>query len=567
MDLSKLSDENLLILLRDTSRVVEEEAFRLFVQYSAEDTVLVKDINEKMRLIELAFTMAYTMKCNVQDVYKTVLPWEVYIFNHLVKKNIAYPPKKFSEDGDFEGGYVKEPKQGLHGWTLTFDFSSLYPSIIRQWNISPETFSKASYRVTVDDMLCGTSEDVVNALSTAKHTNCAIAANGTMYDKSRVGFLPELMKECMDNRKAARRMVLELEKEYERTGDKAVENKISSYNNEQMAAKILANSVFGACGNAGFHFFNREIAEAITWTGQFSDIHLANTLNIVLNKLLKTKKIDYVIYADTDSTFLNVQPIVDAFYPGKQREEVTSFLDKFGNTVCQDAVQSSVDGIFDMMNCNDNIMASKREVIASKVLFRGKKKYGMYVHDAEGVRYESPKIKVKGLEIVRSSTPKWCREKLRECLKMIFETDEQTFRLHFAKLKATFMTLPPSEIAFPRGCSDIDKWSEKGKPKKGTPIAVRAALVYNDTIKSLNNYQKLQNGDKTKFIYLTLPNPIKQNVIGWPSNFELPKEFKLGAFIDYTTQFQKAFENPLTALTDCAGWQLEERASLTNFFE
>ncbi len=289
-------------------------------------------------------------------------------------------------------------------------------------------------------------------------------------------------------------------------------------------------------------------------------------MNEKINSILKTNKIDYILFGDTDSIALNVQPLVDKFCQGKTTDEIVKFLDKFGEDICQKVINTSIDELFEKTNAFDKVMASKREAIASKTLIRAKKNYGMYVHNSEGVSYDPPDLKIMGIEVVRSSTPKWCRNKLKECIKDIFEKDEVYLRNRFKILYNEFRDLKPEDIAFPRGVSDIDKWTDKDFYKKGTPIHVRAAILYNHYTKELNNYDAISNGDKIKFIYLKIPNSIHENVFGFPSAMKMPVELKLDRFVDYDTQFEKTFKEPLQSLIDCAGWSLEDKTNLEDFF-
>lgn len=538
------------------------EYFQIFVKYSAIDTVLVKKMDDKLKLISLAFAMSYMYHCNLQDIFKTVGPWEIFIFNHLAAKKIAVPPKRNGMLGAVEGAWVKEPTVGMHGWTLSFDFASLYPSIMRQWNISPETFHGMEFvNIKVKDFLCDKAD---GARADAIIKNCTIAANGSLYTKDKQGFLPELMEFCMVGRKTAKQEMIKFEKEYEISKDIKLKSKISALNNKQMALKIAANACYGAIGNEGFHYYEYRMAEAITLTGQLSNIHLSNMLNKKMNNVMKTSEIDYIVYGDTDSLYLNCQPIVDLICKDKTRDQIVKFLDLFAEQVCQPVITKSINQIYDDTNCFDAVMSSKREAIASKALFRGKKNYAMYVHNSEGVEYNPPKLKVMGLEIVRSSTPQWCKKKLKECLMMIFETDEITFRNYFAKVENEFKLLSPEEIAFPRGVSDIDKWVIGNQIKKGVPIHVRGALLYNSYAKDRPDFQKIQNGDRTRFIYMKMPNPIKNNVFGFPANNKFPSE--LTKYVDYKSQFEKTFEHPMSSLTNCAKWSVREQSSLEDFF-
>lgn len=316
--------------------------YDLFVEYSAIDTMLVKELDDKMKLIDLTFAVAYMYRCNLQDVFRTVLPWEVFIFNHLHKKNIAYPPKRNNEYGSVEGAWVKEPKPGLYGWSMSYDYSSLYPSAIIQWNISPETFYPSSVDITVNDFVDRT-ETCRTILSDAIVKNLTVAANGTMYKKNKVGFLPELMQVCLNGRKTAKREMLKLESEYEKTGDNTLKSKISALNNEQMAFKIMANSAYGAIAQSGFHFYDFRMAEAITLSGQYADIRLANDFNIRFNKLLKTNDVDYVIYGDSvagdsEITVNGKKITIEQFYESGNNAEIYS--DDFNKSYVKPCVDS-----------------------------------------------------------------------------------------------------------------------------------------------------------------------------------------------------------------------------------
>lgn len=561
--------ENKLELPGESFKDSYDNHYDIFVRYNAVDTFLVRRLEDNLKLIELAFSLAFLYKCNLQDIFKTVLPWEIFIFNHLSKKKIAVPPKRLTLDAEFEGAWVKEAKPKMYGWMMSFDFASLYPSIIRQWNISPETFVPAEHDVKVFDFVYNTIH-AQDAQKTAKNKNYALCANGTMYKKEFQGFLAELMQYVMDGRKIAKKEMLKLEKEYQQTKDESLLPRIAALNNRQMAFKISANSAYGAIGNKGFLYYEYRMAEAITLTGQLSDQDLANRMNIMMNGALKTRDVDYILMADTDSIYLNCEKLVDIMtIAGKldSIESKVSFLDEFGEKVCQKIINESVDDIFERTNAFNKVMASKREAIASKGLIRGKKNYALYIHNSEGVTYNPPKLKPMGIEIVRSSTPKWARKSLKECLQMMFEKDEQTLKNHFEKLEAEFKKLPVEDIAFPRGVSDIDKWSADGRGYKGRcPIHVRASLLYNMHTSKFQKYAPIQNGDKIKFVYLKMPNSIGENIIGFPAGGTLPKELGLDKYVDYEKQFDATFKEPLQSLTDVAEFALVDITTLEDFF-
>lgn len=524
----------------------------LFVEYNVKDADLVMRLDDKMKLIELVIGVAYLVKCNFKDVMGPVKTWDVFIYNHLAAQKIATPPQKRKISGSFEGAWVKDVIPGMYGWTMSFDFASLYPNIIRQWNMSPETISPAVFPVNV--------QDVINERMPSFDNDVTVAANGTTYRRDKTGMLPELMTIMLDGRKGAKKEMLRLESVYQQTHDVSLKPKISALNNRQMAFKILANSAYGAISNEGFRYFDLRIAEAITLTGQASDQHVAKTLNKLMNRMLKTDGVDYIIAGDTDSLYLNVDGLVTK---GHGIDRTVSMLDKIGEEVLQTAINKSVDTVFKLCNCYQKTMAMKREVIASKALWSGKKQYAMLLHNSEGVAYNPPKLKVMGLALVKSSTPKQMRDKLKTGLRLMFDTNEEHVQKFVQQSISEIKKLSIDELAFPKGCNDIDKY-HLGDLR--IPIHVRAALLYNK-FSDPKKYERIKNKDKLRFVYLKMPNPLKENVIGWPSSGVLPKELKLESYVDWDTMIEKTFLVPFRTLTDAAGWQLEKKATLESFFD
>ena len=209
-----------------------------------------------------------------------------------------------------------------------------------------------------------------------------------------------------------------------------------------------------------------------------------------------------------------------------------------------------------------------REVIADKGIWTAKKRYILNVYDSEGVKYKEPKLKIMGIESVRSSTPEWCRDKIRELIGVIINTDEVTVMKSILDYRDKFKTLAFDQIAFPRSVHGIEKYSStKSIYTKGTPIQVRGVLLYNHLLrkhKLTKKYQSIREGEKIKFAYLKEPNPLQENVISVSTH--LPKEFKLEKYIDYDLQFDKAFLQPIKNILDVIGWKTEEQGSLEAFF-
>ena len=549
----------------DTFKDFYTKAWNKFVDYNIQDVRLVDALEEKMKLIELAVTMAYDAKVNFTDVFYQVRMWDMIIYNDLKRKGIVIPPKKDeSKSEKYAGAYVKEPKPGIYDWVVSFDLNSLYPHLIMQYNISPETLLDERYpNVSVDKLL---NEEV----DLSELEGVTVCPNGAMFTTEKQGFLPKLMDKIYSERVVFKKKMIKAKKKYEKTPTKELEREISRCNNIQMAKKIQLNSAYGAIGNNYFRYYKLENAEAITLGGQFSIRWIENRMNKYMNKLLKTQEVDYVIASDTDSIYLHMGPLVDAVYKGREKtiEGIVSFLDKICEVEFEKYISSSYEALANYVNAYEQKMFMKRETIAERGIWTAKKRYILNAWDIEGVRFAEPKLKIMGIEAVKSSTPAPCREMIKKALTIIMSQTEDDVIDYIAKMRSDFKKLEPSLIAFPRSCNNVDKWESKFSIySKGTPIHVRGALLHNHYIKKNvleSKYSYINNGDKIKFCYLSKPNPIRENVISFQG--ELPTELGLNNYIDYTLMFDKSFVEPLKAVLDAIGWSVERRATLESFF-
>jgi DNA polymerase elongation subunit (family B) len=535
-----------------------------FIDYNIRDVELVERLDDKMKLIELAITMAYDAKENFEDVYSQVKTWDNIIFNYLKKTNIVVPPKILhKKDYAYEGAYVKDPLLGKHEWVVSFDLNSLYPHLIMQYNVSPETL--------LPERFPGISVDkVLNKEIDTSSLDCAtVCANGAMYDIHTQGFLPKLMQKMYDDRVIFKKKMLEAKKLYEETKDKKYLKDIARYENNQMARKIALNSAYGAIGNEYFRYFLITNAEAITLSGQVSIRWIENKMNAYLNKLLKTDKQDYVIASDTDSIYLNLGPLVESVYKRREvaTEKIVNFLDKICKVELEPYIESSYQELATYLNAYDQKMKMKRENIADKGIWTAKKRYILNVWDSEGVRYEKPKMKIMGLETARSSTPAFFRDKLMKAFEVIINKDNDTLINFINQVKQDTKKQDIIDISFPRSLNNLNKYTGSSTLyATRTPIQVRGALVYNHLIKTrkLNNkYPYIQEGEKIKFVYLKLPNPIQENVVSYLQT--LPTEFNLEKYIDYDMQFTKSFLEPLNSVLNAIGWVSEKRGTLEAF--
>jgi DNA polymerase elongation subunit (family B) len=549
----------------DTFKDFYTKGWQKFVEYNIIDVELVDRLEDKMKLIELALTMAYDGKVNYEDVFSQVRMWDTIIYNYLKKRNIVIPPKeKTDKDSKYAGAYVKEPVPGIYDWVVNFDLNSLYPHLIMQFNVSPETLVDERHpTVTVDKILN-------QELTFEKYSDYAVCPNGAMYRKDIRGFLPELMEKMYNDRVIFKEKMIEAKKQYEKKKTKELEKEISRCNNIQMAKKIALNSAYGSVGNEWFRYFKLANAEAITLSGQVAIRWIENKMNTYFNKLLKTKDFDYVIASDTDSIYLNMGPLVETVYKGREKttEGVVSFLDKICKVELEKYIEGCYQELAEYMNAYDQKMQMKRENIADRGIWTAKKRYILNVWDSEGVRYSEPKLKIMGIEAVKSSTPAPCRKMIKDGLKIMMSGTEDEVIRFIDKCFQEFKSLPPEQIAFPRTASDIRKYSSySGIYAKGTPIHVRGSLLFNHYIKEknlTNKYSIIGNGEKVKFIYLKKPNIIQENVISFISEF--PKELGLDKYIDYELQFEKSFLDPLKSILDSIGWKTEHTTNLDSFF-
>ena len=549
----------------DTFKEFYTKNWKKFVDYNIIDVRLVDQLDDKMKLIELAITMAYDAKVNFEDVYSQVRMWDNIIYVYLSKRNLVIPPKHESrKDNKYAGAYVKEPTPGIYDWVVSFDLNSLYPHLIMQYNLSPETLKDHRHpTATVDRLL----NKEIELFDLCGQTLCA---NGTYYDTNKRGFLPELMDKIYQERTIYKKRMLKAKQEYEKNPSTELKKEIARCNNIQMARKIQLNSAYGAIGNEHFRYYRLEIAEAITMSGQLSIRWIQNHMNEYLNKLLSTEKEDYVIASDTDSIYLNLGPLVSKFFANKSSDKaaIVGILDKICQEKLEPFIERSYQELADYVSAYDQKMSMKRENIADRGIWTAKKRYILNVWDSEGVRYKEPKMKIMGLETARSSTPAYFRDKLYAAFKIIIGKSNDELIDFINDVRAETRLRPYEEVAFPRGVNNLAKYRHPTEIyNKGTPIHVRGALLYNHYVRKYgveNKHPLIQEGEKIKFMYLKTPNPLHENTISFFG--ELPKEFGIEKYVDYQTQFEKSFLEPLKNVLQCIGWTHEKTITISSFF-
>jgi DNA polymerase elongation subunit (family B) len=551
--------------------------YQKFIEYNIKDVELIVELEEKLKLLELGVTLAYDTKSNFEDIFAQTRMWDALTYSYLREKNIIVPPREVKEkDGMFEGAYVKIPQTGLHDWVASFDLNSLYPHLMMQYNISPETLIEPEdYTDEMRKVISsGVSVDALlkKQVDTSRLVNVTITPNGQFFRTDIQGFLPKMMEEMYEDRSKFKKMMLTAKQEYENEKDPnklyEIEKRIAKYNNIQLAKKVSLNSAYGALGSQYFRFYDLRMALGVTTAGQLSIRWIENKINEYMNKLLKTDK-DYVIASDTDSIYLKLGDLVEKVYPNQTDvKQVISFMDK----VCEDKLQPFIDKSYQELasyvHAYDQKMQMKREGLSNKGIWTAKKRYILNVYNNEGVQYNEPQMKVMGLEMIKSSTPSAIREKMKEAIRLMVNGTQEDVHKFIADFKQEFKSLPVEEISFPRGLNGLNTYSDAlSLYKKGTPIHVKGAIIYNANLKKFNltkKYPLIQEGEKVKFTYLKMPNPFKDTVISYPSR--LPKEFEMQQYIDYDMQFDKAFLEPIKIILDCMKWTTESASNLEDFF-
>jgi len=565
----------------ETLHELYREDYQKFIEYNVKDVELVEKLEDKMKLVELALTLAYDNKVNYDDVFTQVRMWDAIVYNYLLKKKIVIPQmSRGTKSSQYEGAYVKDPILGMHQWVASFDLNSLYPHLIMQYNISMETLIEPkNYTESQRSFLIENKINVDALLNQKVDTtvlkNVTLTPNGQLFSTKEQGVLPEIMDTMYKDRTRYKKLALEAKKKIETVLDdknqvEYLEKQVARYNNLQLAKKVTLNSAYGALGNQYFRFFDIRIAEGITTAGQLSIRWIEKKINEYMNSLLKTQEKDYVIASDTDSIYLNMGPLVQKLYPNvSETKKVIDFMDKVCDQKIQPFIDSSYQELKEYVNAFQQRMEMKRESLADKAIWTAKKRYILNVYNSEGVAYAKPKLKIMGLEAVKSSTPAACRAKIKEAINIIMTKTESDLHKFIDEFRSDFKQLPVEEIAFPRSVNGLTEYADVGMIyKKGTPIHVKGALVFNHYLreyKLTKKYQLIQEGEKIKFVYLKQPNAFNNNTLAFISG--IPKQFRADQYIDHNLQFEKSFIEPLQIILSTINWKAEKINSLDCFFE
>jgi DNA polymerase elongation subunit (family B) len=545
--------------------------FQKFMEYNIQDVMLIQWLDDKLKLLELAFQMAYTAKCNFDDVLFQTRMWDCLVFNQFVEDKIAMPQNKRSEKTAFEGAFVKPPQVGMFKWLTSWDLTSLYPHLIMQYGISPEMIFnsadpeliKIKGSVSVE-VLLGQQID----LSPLKKHNVCVTPNGMFFRTDRgMGFMPKLMHRMFNTRKQAKDEMLKLQQKLETCDPNeksALESKIASLDNLQLAIKVTLNSAYGSFSNPGFRFYDYRIGQAITSAGQLSVLWSQTNINRFLNDSMKTvSERDFIVASDTDSMYIDMGDILKKFFGiSNDVQENIKNIDMICKKVLAPKINSIFEELKEYTNAYEQKMIMKREVIADIGIWTSKKHYILNIWNSEGVQYKEPKLKIVGLEAVKASAyPKICREAMKKIFKeLVTSQSEEKVQEMIANFKGEFFKMPLQDIATPRGVSDVSGFVGQ---TKSVPIHVKAALIHNELIKKkglTKEIREIKDGEKLKFAYLKFPNPMQAHVCAFQNKPH--KALELEQWVDYNMQYEKMFLGPMNNVLNVIGWSSEARNTL-----
>lgn len=567
-------------------RTLHKVNWSKYVLYNIQDVNLVKMLDEKLGYLSITFAVAYAAGINFDDVSSPVATWENIFYRQLIRNRVVLPPKQSHDKVNFEGGYVKPPHTGKHRWVCSFDLNSLYPHIIMGWNISPETITPKMAAVNVNHMVEGLEFN-------APDGDLAIAPSGNTFRRNVQGVAGQQMERLYKERKSIKGEMLTHEQNVVTIkdaikNDRALDDMLTAYgasdmvkalaeaerqqslcDGGQQVRKILLNSFYGALANVHFCLYDLRLAESITKSGQLAIRWIGRIINEQLNEMLGTD-VDYVVYTDTDSVYVKLEEIVKRMkYEDRPTEEIVEMLDQFCESKMQKIIDVGYQQLANYCNAYDQKMIMAREVISDNSVFCAKKRYMMSVWNSEGVAFKEPKIKTMGLDVVKSSTPQFVRDAMKNTIKLMLNGQETEVQKYIKEFKTQFEGRPPEEIAFPRGVNKLQEtycgagW--EFKQGKTVPINSRAAITYNKLIDEMGlDLPEILPADKIKFIHLTEPNKLRQNVIGFID--VLPKEFDVHRKIDYDTMFEKTYLKPMRDILELIGWSVKPQATLDGFF-
>lgn len=591
---------------------LRETNHQRYISYNIMDVESVQAIDKVRGFIDLALSMSYYAKMPFSGVMSPIKTWDAIIFNSLKEQKKVIPQVRSHVKQSFPGAYVFEPKPCVRKYIMSFDLTSLYPSIIRQVNISPETI-RGQFKVhPIHEYIAGTAPRPSDEYS--------CSPNGWMYDKYQEGIIPKEIAKVFFQRKDWKKKMFAEERNIESIKKLIASKQIGSddsipnvdryvqFNDEfiqmlstkservlnmlmadceaaailgntnQLNRKILINSLYGALGNIYFRYFDLRNATAITIFGQVGIQWIARKINEYLNKVCGTINEDFIAAGDTDSVYVCVDKVIEkvGLERFKKQDDLVEFMNQFGKKKMEPMIDTAYRELCEYMNNKEHLMHMDREAISCPPLgskgiggfWKAKKRYALNVYDMEDKRFSEPHLKIMGMETQQSSTPKAVQAALEESIRRMLQEGEESVQEYYKQFEREYRELDYKVIAEVKTANDIAKYDDNGWPGFKCPFHIRGALTYNRATKGIS-VTPIMEGNKVMVLPLREGNPFGDKCISWPSGSELPREIRseVLAWIDYTTLFQKSFVKPLQGMCDSADMDYEEKATLDSLFD
>jgi DNA polymerase elongation subunit (family B) len=499
---------------------------------------------------------------------------------------------------EFAGAFVKDPIPGVYEWVFDEDLASLYPSIIRSLNISPETkigrienwddvkndFWTDGYSSTKCKLKSGSKHELIPVMEFRQwllDNKYTVSMIGVIYDNSKPGLIPSILETWMNEREENRALA----KKYGKEGNKEL---AEFFDSRQHTNKIVNNSLYGALGARGFRFHDLDNAESITLSGQAVTKHAMHKGNEWFSKQTGVEK-DYVIYVDTDSNYYSAKPIIELM-ESKLNKELT-YNEKIDITYkTSQIVEKYINDSWSAfakhyMNSDVHFFNIKQEYVAESGLWIAKKRYAQKIISEKGVLISDLtkgakqwKLDVKGMDVIRSNFPKAFREFMSEILIDILNISEKKkIDDKVLAFREDMKQKPMFDIMFPTGVKELKKYKTKkakgqmfGDRIKGTPVHAKAALNYNDLMEyfKVTASRPIAEGEKIKWTYLkNNPFGIESCAVkGFEDDDRIIKF--ITQYIDYEKIFTASLENKLTDFYNALNWgAVTKNDNLSNFFE
>ena len=589
-----------------------ENDINKFAHYNVIDVDLLKKLEDKLRFIDLHITLSHLAHVPYEMAMSTVRLIEGKVLTETKKRNMVCPNVQYIETDPNEvekivGAYVRDSKKGLFEFLFDVDLTSLYPMTDVTVNISYETKvgkirdyidvwmekDKVKYRinkpifdetkkipdrervidVVVEDyrkkkaFRMRTIGDLYGFLD---ENNYTLSCNGIMYDKSKMGLIPEIILEIFETRSHYKN----LRKEADNTGD---ESASQYYDSMQMCYKIFLNSIYGVLCNKYFRLFDKENAQSITLTGQYTNksamdsigrVHKLLAKEVDLNSITPKEKLlfeDPIITGDTDSIILSAVPSLICKHGSNWKDYDDDFLldEVIGISKIMAEVANKRCGLFakHWLNSDDNYLEFKEEWVARTGFYVGvKKRYANWIKRQEGVPKDY--VDVKGLDIIRSSFPKHLQDFMEQVLfKILYMHPKDEVFDYIKTVRNELVSVDYKNnimyISVISSANNLWKYIKNGEPIKGTPFHIKGVANYNKLINYKNlraSYNELYEGDRIGVVYLR-KNPYGFESISYPFD-DIPPEINdfIMEFVDVDESVDRLLENKLKTFYNAMEW-------------